>query len=201
MAVSVNAPQGLPVPAPVSPWNHKPTVPFQPWNQDPGYVNAQNQQRQRDAQAAALWNQMRQSALYRYNGAGNPYATTAVLKQQDADHTRGYLNSLAARGILSSGETGYQAGQEAKWYGQQMYTAQNALNDLLGSLQQQYLSTVGSDADATNNALNQAWQNYLANPSLYPRPPQPGAWGGAQGLTGGGGGSNPTGKQIIGWLK
>ena len=183
--MGVNDPYAFPVPHPTgTPFNQKPTVPFTPWTQDPGYVAAQNAQQQRDAQAAAFWNQQRQAAQYRFGGAGNPYSTTALLKQQDQLNTRGYMNDLAAKGILSSGETGYRAGQEAKWYGQKMYDAQNALNDLLGGYQQQYLNTLGTDADAVNAALNTAWTNYLSNPDLYPRPPAPGAWTGASGIGG-----------------
>jgi hypothetical protein len=189
---NVNAPTGT-----VPPWLHQGATtpgitnisqpPFTPWDQDPGYVNAQNQQHQRDAQAAAYLNQQRQAALYQYNGAGNPYSTTAMLHQQDADMTRQYLNSLAARGILASGETGYQAGQESKRYGLSLYNAQNALNAALAGYQQTYIGQTNADADAANAALTAAWQNYLNNPSLYPRPGNPVAGTHIASLFGGGG--------------
>ncbi len=189
---NVNAPGGT-----VPPWLHQGATypgahnisqpPFTPWDQDPGYVAAQNEQHRRDAQAAAYLNQQQQAAQYQYNGAGNPYATTALLKQQDADMTRAYLNSLAARGILASGETGYQAGQEAKRYGHSLYDAQNAFNAAMNGYQQNYITQTNADADLLTNALSQFWQNYNANPGLYPRPANPVAGTHIASLFGGGG--------------
>ncbi len=172
---------------PAAPGGHyNPSVPYTPWDQDPGYVAAQGAQQRNDANASSYLNQLMQSAQYGYNGAGNPYSTLALLKQGDAQNTQGYLNSLAARGILASGQTGNSALQESKAYGMALYNAQRALAANEAAYRNNYLTTLGNDQAATSAALSTAWQNYLNNPGLYPRPAAPSTWGGAGALTGGG---------------
>ncbi len=159
---SVNAPNGLPFPVPQSPA-------FKPWESDPGYVGARNTQQARDAAAAAFLNEQTNGARYAFEGAGNPYATTALLKQDHTDAIRSLFNNLAARGILSSGETGYQSGQESKRYGQAMYDARRALDQLLAGYRSQYVGATNADQDLVNNALGQFWQGY--DPAKNPAPP------------------------------
>jgi hypothetical protein len=115
----------------------------------------------------------------------NQYSFVNMLHQSDADRTRQFMNSLAARGILHSGETGYQTGQESKWYGQNLYGAEQALLANLGGYLQNYLGQV-NNADANyGNALSTWWTNYLNNPDAYPAPPI------AAGEQGGGGSAVP----------
>lgn len=82
------------------------------------------------------------------------------------------INQLAAHGIVFSGDTGYQIGNADQTYGNQVYDAQqSALADILGyrtgsQTQQSALH------QATIAALENAYNNYVANPTAYVAPPQ-----------------------------
>ena len=79
---------------------------------------------------------------------------------------QGIINRLAGHGLLFSGDTGYQTNQEAQNYGHQVYDAnQAALGDLL-NYQAQALQQKQQLSQAVQNALENAYQNYLAHPEL-----------------------------------
>ncbi len=172
---SVNTPAATPAPTPApSPSSSQSAQPtsYGPYGNDPGFIAAQSAAEQQKAQAAAFYNQQAQAAQYQFSGAGNPYSTVAQLQQQHTDSTRAYLNYLASHGILASGETGYQAGQEAKRYGAATYNAQNALAALLGGYRQNFLTANSGADDLLTNALVTANQNYQSqlktgDPGIY----------------------------------
>lgn len=171
-APALNTPAVVQPTAPATPSAPSSWGPYGPIGNDPGFIAAQNERDRRNALAAANYNQRSQASRYAYNGAGNPYSILNLLKQSDADNTRAYMNNLAARGILRSGETGYQAGQEAKLYGQALYKAQQELAALLSGYQQDYLGEQSATSDMFMNALNTAnenWQKALASgdPGIY----------------------------------
>jgi hypothetical protein len=68
---------------------------------------------------------------------------------------------------VSSGETGYQAGQESKRYGLSLYQAQRAMQAALAGYKQNYLCTLNTDQDQVNAALQAAFAAYQANPAAY----------------------------------
>lgn len=110
-----------------------------------------------DPQAAAF---ARQNYI-----SGN--AQLARLDKAHQQNLRNVINTLAAHGILNSGDTGYQTGQEDSAYGNNVYDAQQAaLADILGyrnntlSQQQQLHQSV---IDALQNAYN----TYVQNPQFY----------------------------------
>lgn len=92
--------------------------------------------------------------------AGN--STVARLKQAYDENIHALQNSLAARGILSSGETGYQLGKQNLSYQQSRYDAIQQLLDLLAGYQSSYL---------TNDAALRAQLNAAAQAAAGRIPP------------------------------
>ncbi len=171
---NVNAPAPTPASPGVTdlrgqsaPYHQANTNPSAPWQTDPGYLAAQNSYQRMLAQQKAWLQQQQLQAQGAFNGAGNQFSYMAQLGRSDADRTRGYQNNLAARGILNSGEYGYQAGEEARWKAQQQYDGEQQLLAALNGYQQQYLGAVGGAQDSLNSALQQAYQNYQNDPSAY----------------------------------
>ena len=108
-----------------------------------------------DPQAAAF---ARQNYL-----AGN--GQLARLDKAHAQARQTIINTLAAHGLIDSGDTGYQVGNADQGYGNQVYDAQQqALADILG-----YRNNAQSQEDALRNAkvtaLENAFQNMAANPA------------------------------------
>ena len=109
-----------------------------------------------DPQAAAF---ARQNYL-----TGN--ADLARLDHQHQQARQAIINRLAGHGLLFSGETGYQTGQEDQGYGNQVYDAQQkVLSDILGYRTSALNQTQGLHGNVTQ-ALEQAWQNYMAHPEF-----------------------------------
>jgi hypothetical protein len=82
------------------------------------------------------------------------------------------INTLAAHGLIDSGETGYQEGNADQSYGNQVYDAQqSALADILG-----YRNSAQSQITALENAktaaLENAFTQMAANPAAYGQVPQ-----------------------------
>jgi len=108
------------------------------------------------------------AAQANYN-AGN--AVLARLDQTHALNRQGVINSLAAHGLINSGDTGYQLGQQDQQYGQGVYDAtQSALNQAY-NLQQNDLSAKNTLQQQIASALQSAWQNFMANPGAYAQAP------------------------------
>ena len=94
----------------------------------------------------------------------NQYSILANLAHQNLIAGRQLLDSLAGHGLLHSGATGYQQGEQARNYVQALYTAgQNLLSQL-----NQYLGNYLGTSQAANNnyvsALLNAFQAYGQNP-------------------------------------
>lgn len=70
-------------------------------------------------------------------------STVGRLGQAYHDNVKALQDSLAARGILSSGETGYQLGRQNTQYQQSKYDALQQLLDLLANYQGSFLSNEG----------------------------------------------------------
>jgi hypothetical protein len=72
--------------------------------------------------------------------ANNPFSTLMGLKQTYDQKQADTKNQLAARGILNSGETGFQLGNLGQQQGQDTYNATNSLLSGIGSLNDQYVA-------------------------------------------------------------
>ena len=159
-----------------------------PYQTDPGYQAALAQEQLGLSQGqAALKNLMAQRiiaygdpALASMAGFGldpqsgafarqNYLSGNAELARIDRQHKQNLqhiINVLAGRGILFSGETGYQTGQEDTGYGNNVYDAQQrALQDILGYRQSELQSEQGLH-QATIQALQNAYANFLNHPEL-----------------------------------
>lgn len=128
------------------------------------------------------------SALANQN-TQNGLSTEAQLQQQNHQQTLRLRNALAARGLLSSGETNYQTGlQEQSFNAAQ----QKAINDLLNAIsgyQGSYLSAAQQAQDQISQALGQAAtrqeqlpQNQPIAPSSFSYNPSTGHYEGANGV-------------------
>lgn len=155
-----------------------------PYLSDPGYQAAlQQQQIQGAADQQALQNLISQRLIaygdpslagqYGADAAAisaNTQAGNSELAQLQRAHglaQQAIINRLAARGIINSGETGYQTGQENQNYGHNIYSAQQRLlSDILGYRQSE-LTQEQALRDNVAQALQQAWANYAQNPDLY----------------------------------
>lgn len=67
-------------------------------------------------------------------------STVARLGEAHQDAVRGITNALASRGILRSGETGFQQGRENLNYTRAQYDARNQLLDYLSGLQSGFVN-------------------------------------------------------------
>lgn len=80
---------------------------------------------------------------------------------------QGVINSLAGSGLLFSGDTGYRTGLADKAYSQSVYDAEQTVLQQIAGLQNTRLSADTGFQNNVTSALSQAWQNFVANPSLY----------------------------------
>ena len=65
----------------------------------------------------------------------------ARIKQAFADAARGITNDVTARGILSSGETGWQHGRNVQDLNRANYDARQSLADYLGGLRSSFANS------------------------------------------------------------
>lgn len=158
------------------------------YTSDPGYLAALMAQTTGDAQIRQLLNTEIARAIVGYGDpslakqAGfdlgsqaaaearqNYLAGNSTLAQLDKSHTlalQNIVNQLAGRGILFSGENGYQHGQEDQAYGNNVYNAQQAvLNAILGYRQTAMQQEQGLQSQVVSS-LENAYNNYL-NSGLY----------------------------------
>ena len=99
-----------------------------------------------------------------YN-SGN--AALARLDQTHQQNLKAIINQLASRGLVFSGDTGYQTVQEDRNYGNTKYDAeQSALADILG-YRQSALQQQQQLHQSVSDALENAYQNALNHPELY----------------------------------
>lgn len=150
---------------------------------DPGYLAALLAQHTGDSQIQQMLNQEIARALISYGDpnlakqagfdlsaqaaaearqnylAGN--ATLARLDQAHHLQRQSIVNQLAGRGLLFSGETGYQRGQADKAYGNNVYDAQQAvLNGILGYRQNAMTQEQALQSQVIS-ALENAYTNYV----------------------------------------
>ena len=94
----------------------------------------------------------------------------AELARLDHAHSlarQAIINRLAGHGLLFSGETGYDTGQEDQQYGNNVYDAQaKALADILGYRTNALSQTQGLHSN-TVNAIENAYQLALQHPELF----------------------------------
>lgn len=69
---------------------------------------------------------------------GNEFSTQANLGHAHIQAVQNIRKALASRGLLRSGETGYQLGEENRQYGQAQYDSTQKLLDYLAGAQQAY---------------------------------------------------------------
>lgn len=166
----------------------KPAAPSNPFVSDPGYSAALAQEQLGISQNNAALNNLIAQRIISYGDPGlasmagfglDPQAAAfakqnylsgngqlARIDRQHQLNLQAIINRLAGHGLLDSGETGYQTGQEDQGYGNTVYDAQQqALADILG-YRQQTLQQNRSLQDAVVQALQQAYQNYLNHPEL-----------------------------------
>lgn len=160
-----------------------------PYDSDPGYASALAQQQLGISQAEQALNNLIAQRIVAYGDptlakmAGfnldpqaegmarqNYLAGNSELSRLDHSHqlaAQAIINRLAGHGILFSGETGYQQGEEGRAYGNNVYDAQQrALADILG-YRQNTLQQENALRGNTQSALENAYTNYVNNPQLY----------------------------------
>ena len=93
----------------------------------------------------------------------NPFSTLARLAQGYRDQQDAAKNQLAARGILNSGETGYQLGKLGQQQAGAQYDATNSLLGSIGTLNDQYTAGRQAAADKLAQGAFQAESNAAAN--------------------------------------
>lgn len=116
----------------------------------------------------------------RQNYLSGNAALSRVDKARDLKR-KAIIDALAGKGILFSGETGYQEGQAATEYGQNVYDTRNKVLDALRGYQQDYLDRKNSLHSQTVAAMQNAFAFAMANPGMY-------AGSGGGGGSGGGSG-------------
>ena len=96
----------------------------------------------------------------------NDVAGTSTQSRLDAANTlatRGIKNALNARGLLNSGETGYQLGQQQQSYTQAQYDARQKLTDYMTQYQQGYLTGQQQLNQSLSTAASSAADRQYAN--------------------------------------
>jgi hypothetical protein len=93
---------------------------------------------------------------------GNTFSTTARLSKAHADALQSIKGALAARGLLHSGELGYQTGREENNFETGTYDATQRLLDYLSGVQGSYATGEQQRQAAAAAAAQQAYQNQLA---------------------------------------
>lgn len=94
-------------------------------------------------------------------------AALAKINKQHDLNARAIVNRLAGRGLLRSGDLGYQTGEENQAYASNQYEGRQRILD--------YLSQIAQEAQDRKNALRQsviqsvmaAYQNMAQNPAQY----------------------------------
>ena len=151
------------------------------WKGDPGYLMALAAQQQGNTQLDAWLKQGRTSSLIDFGdpnlaipGFSLDPATKALIQQNyksgnaqlarlDQNHTlglRSVINQLAGRGLLNSGETGYEQNQQDQLYGHNVYDARNSLLSHLSDQYQQYLQQRQALQSQVVSAAQAAYANY-----------------------------------------
>lgn len=100
--------------------------------------------------------------------SNNPYSTLAQMKQAHEQNLRSERNQLAARGILQSGEHGYQMGQENNDYLQNQYQARTELLDFINGVQAAFAQNENNRQGQLVQAGQQAYQNQMGLPQNQP---------------------------------
>jgi hypothetical protein len=95
----------------------------------------------------------------------NPFSTLKQLQQSYQDQQDAAKNQLAGRGILNSGETGYQLGRLGQQQGLDQYNATNSLLGNIGTLNDQYVAGRNAAAQALAQGSLTAEQTAAANGS------------------------------------
>lgn len=159
------------------------------WRNDPGYLAALNQEQLGLGQLDAALKTAREKAIIDFGdpsiaglagfgldpGAAamaqqNVQGGNAVVARYQKQHDlarRAIINKLASQGILGSGDLGYLSGQEDQSYGNQVYDARQKLLDYLSGLTQNYLGQKQSLHQSVLQALQNAYQSYLASQAAY----------------------------------
>jgi hypothetical protein len=108
---------------------------------------------------------------------GNTFSTQARMQLAHTQALQGLQNSLAARGLLHSGEMNYQTQKEQQNFQTGQYDARQKLLDFLGGVQGSYATGVQQRQAQAAQAAQAAMQNQL---QLYLAQLQ---YGGTQGST------------------
>lgn len=112
----------------------------------------------------------------------NPFSTLKRLAQDYQDRGDAAKNQLAARGILNSGETGYQLGRLGQNQAQSQYDVTNSLLGSLGSLNDAYAQGQQAHAQQLAQGAFVAEQNQANSGGAPPQQvtatynPQTGTW-------------------------
>lgn len=107
--------------------------------------------------------------------AGNPFSTLKRLQQNYEDQQMASKNQLASRGILSSGETGYQLGRLGQNQAQSQYDATNSLLGGIGTLNDQFVAGRQAAAQQLAQGAFTAESNAAAN-NAGPAPSVTATW-------------------------
>jgi hypothetical protein len=89
-------------------------------------------------------------------GTGEGLTTTARLEQQRVDQQLAMRNALAARGIHTSGESGYQEGRQQQQYKEAQFDARNSFLNYISEYQAGYAAAERAIQEAERRAAEEA---------------------------------------------
>jgi len=94
-------------------------------------------------------------------------STLAQLQRARDQSQQTIQNSLAAHGLIRSGDLGYKTGQNQQDYGTSLYSAQQGVLDTLAGPASDVASQKAGLHTATVSALTNAYNTYVNDPSYY----------------------------------
>jgi len=97
-------------------------------------------------------------------------STLAGLQRTRDVNQQNTLDTLAAGGMLDSGQTGYATSQNQQEFGRALYAAQQGVLDTLASSARDTAQQMGKLHSGVVDALTNAYTNYISNPGFYGGP-------------------------------
>lgn len=107
------------------------------------------------------------AAAFAAQNTSSGNSVLARLARAFEDNKRSVINRLAARGILGSGDLGYGLTEASSQYGRNQYDARQKVLGQLAGYMDTYLSRKNAMRQSAWDSYQQAYNNYLKNPSAY----------------------------------
>lgn len=155
---------------------------------DPALIGARNNAASAETTAGAARRAAIRSALIRFGklpagfadqygdvdqgtveaAQANPFSTIAQLARDYSQNSERFKRSLAARGMLQSGDLNYGEDQLSNDYGRQQYDAANQFTGEVSGDVGTYTGVLGQNARDITNATGTAESNVYSNPAYRP---------------------------------